>query len=34
LTYTTEKPQKSAVEYNVQKYGNYDEAKIKIIEVK
>ncbi|PTT37535.1 conjugal transfer protein TraG [Chryseobacterium sp. HMWF028] len=26
LTYTTEKPEKSAVEYYVQKYGNYDEA--------
>ncbi|RNA61400.1 TraG family conjugative transposon ATPase [Chryseobacterium nematophagum] len=26
LTYTTEKPEKSAVEYYVQKYGNYDKA--------
>jgi len=26
LTYTTEKPEKSAVEYYVKKYGNYDEA--------
>lgn len=26
LTYTTEKPEKSAVEYYVQKYGSYDEA--------
>ena len=32
LTYTTEKPEKSAVEYYVQKYGNYDEALIKIID--
>ena len=31
LTYTTEKPEKSAVEYYVQKYGNYDEALIKIV---
>ncbi|SHF40054.1 TraG family conjugative transposon ATPase [Chryseobacterium sp. OV279] len=26
LTYTTEKPEKSAVEYYVQEYGNYDRA--------
>jgi len=26
LTYTTEKPEKSAVEYYVQQYGNYDKA--------
>lgn len=32
LTYTTEKPEKSAVEYYVQKYGNYDEALLKIID--
>ena len=32
LTYTTEKPEKSAVEYYVQHYGNYDEALIKIID--
>ncbi|MCJ8154098.1 TraG family conjugative transposon ATPase [Chryseobacterium sp. SSA4.19] len=31
LTYTTEKPEKSAVEYYVQEYGNYDEALIKIV---
>ena len=31
LTYTTEKPEKSAVEYYVQKYGNYDEALQKIV---
>lgn len=31
LTYTTEKPEKSAVEYYVQKYGNYDEALRKIV---
>jgi type IV secretory pathway VirB4 component len=31
LTYTTEKPEKSAVEYYVQKYGNYDEALINIV---
>lgn len=31
LTYTTEKPEKSAVEYYVQRYGNYDEALFKII---
>lgn len=31
LTYTTEKPEKSAVEYYVQKYGNYDEALVKIV---
>ena len=31
LTYTTEKPEKSAVEYYVQKYGSYDEALIKIV---
>jgi hypothetical protein len=31
LTYTTEKPEKS-VEYYVQKYGNYDEALIKIVD--
>ena len=31
LTYTTEKPEKSAVEYYVQKYGNYDEALCKIV---
>jgi len=32
LTYTTEKPEKSAVEYYVQKYGNYDEALCKIVD--
>jgi hypothetical protein len=32
LTYTTEKPEKSAVEYYVQKYGNYDEALRKIVD--
>ena len=31
LTYTTEKPEKSAVEYYVQQYGNYDEALQKIV---
>jgi hypothetical protein len=31
LTYT-EKPEKSAVEYYVQKYGNYDEALRKIVD--
>lgn len=31
LTYTTEKPEKSAVEYYLQKYVNYDEALIKIV---
>jgi len=31
LTYTTEKPEKSAVEYYVKKYGSYDEALIKIV---
>lgn len=31
LTYTTEKPEKSAVEYYVHKYGNYDEALRKIV---
>ncbi|WP_312390035.1 TraG family conjugative transposon ATPase [Chryseobacterium sp.] len=31
LTYTTEKPEKSAVEYYVRKYGNYDEALRRII---
>ncbi|WP_312175541.1 TraG family conjugative transposon ATPase [Chryseobacterium sp.] len=31
LTYTTEKPEKSAVEYYVRKYGNYDEALRKIV---
>ena len=31
LTYTTEKPEKSAVEYYVRKYGNYDEALLKIV---
>ncbi|MFT3919987.1 TraG family conjugative transposon ATPase [Cloacibacterium sp.] len=31
LTYTTEKPEKSAVEYYVQKYGSYDEALLKIV---
>lgn len=31
LTYTTEKPEKSAVEYYVQKYGNYDIALVKIV---
>ena len=31
LTYTTEKPEKSAVEYYVQKYGNYDKALRKIV---
>jgi type IV secretory pathway VirB4 component len=30
LTYTTEKPEKSAVEYYVKKYGSYDEALRKI----
>ncbi|MCQ4139513.1 TraG family conjugative transposon ATPase [Chryseobacterium sp. EO14] len=32
LTYTTEKPEKSAVEYYVQKYGNYDEALQRIVD--
>lgn len=32
LTYTTEKPEKSAVEYYVQKYGSYDEALVKIVD--
>lgn len=31
LTYTTEKPEKSAVECYVQEYGNYDEALVKIV---
>lgn len=31
LTYTTEKPEKSAVEYYVNKYGSYDEALIRIV---
>ncbi len=31
LTYTTEKPEKSAVEYYVQRYGSYDEALMKIV---
>lgn len=31
LTYTTEKPEKSSVEYYVQHYGNYDEALMKIV---
>lgn len=31
LTYTTEKPEKSAVEYYVLQYGNYDEALRKIV---
>jgi len=31
LTYTTEKPEKSAVEYYVRKYGSYDEALLKIV---
>lgn len=31
LTYTTEKPEKSAVEYYVKKYGSYDEALIRIV---
>ena len=31
LTYTTEKPEKSAIEYYVQKYGSYDEALMKIV---
>ncbi|WP_407532350.1 TraG family conjugative transposon ATPase [Elizabethkingia miricola] len=31
LTYTTEKPEKFAVEYYVQKYGSYDEALSRII---
>lgn len=31
LTYTTEKPEKSAVEYYVHKYGSYDEALIRIV---
>lgn len=31
LTYTTEKPEKSAVEYYVQKCGSYDEALIQIV---
>lgn len=31
LTYTTEKPEKSAVEYYVMKHGNYDEALRKIV---
>ncbi len=31
LTYTTEKPEKSAVEHYVQKYGSYDEALLKIV---
>lgn len=32
LTYTTEKPEKSAVEYYVMKHGNYDEALRKIVD--
>lgn len=32
LTYTTEKPEKSAVEYYVMNYGNYDEALRKIVD--
>ncbi|GEM53010.1 hypothetical protein EB1_28000 [Empedobacter brevis NBRC 14943 = ATCC 43319] len=32
LTYTTEKPEKSAVEYYVQKYGNYDEALVRMVD--
>jgi len=32
LTYTTEKPEKSAVEYYVQHYADYDEALVKIID--
>ncbi len=32
LTYTTEKPEKSAVEYYVQQYGNYDEALRRIVD--
>lgn len=32
LTYTTEKPEKSAVEYYVQKYGSYDEALLRIVD--
>ncbi len=31
LTYTTEKPEKSAVEYYVHQYGNYDEALRRIV---
>ncbi|WP_209389038.1 TraG family conjugative transposon ATPase [Chryseobacterium sp. RR2-3-20] len=31
LTYTTEKPEKSAVEYYVQKCGSYDEALLQIV---
>jgi hypothetical protein len=31
LTYTTEKPEKSAVEYYVHKYGSYDEALHRIV---
>ena len=31
MTYTTEKPEKSAVEYYVQKYGSYDEALLQIL---
>lgn len=31
LTYTTEKPEKSAVEYYVHQYGDYDEALRKIV---
>ncbi|MGC4130249.1 MAG: TraG family conjugative transposon ATPase [Bergeyella sp.] len=31
LTYTTEKPEKTAVEYYVKKYGNYDEALQKFV---
>jgi type IV secretory pathway VirB4 component len=32
LTYTTEKPEKLAVEYYIQHYGNYDDALIKIVQ--
>lgn len=32
LTYTTEKPEKSAVEYYVHKYGSYDEALLRIVD--
>ena len=31
LTYTTEKPEKSAIEFYVRKYGSYDEALLKVV---
>jgi type IV secretory pathway VirB4 component len=32
LTYTTEKPEKSAVEYYVKAYGNYDDALVRMVD--